>query len=54
MMARVPDGYFCANCDKQVPEAEVKKVGQSIGNIHNVEGCRSGRVSPVWRETGDS
>lgn len=52
-MARVTDSYYCSHCQKEVPEAEVKTVGYSIGKIHDVEGCRSGRVAPIWREQGD-
>ena len=47
---RVSDSYYCAACDKEVPEQEVRVVGYSIGKIHDDGKCMSGRVTPIWRE----
>lgn len=48
-MARVSDSYYCSHCEKEVPASEVRRVG-TLGLMHDVDGCRSGRVAPVWRE----
>lgn len=52
-MARVSDGYYCSGCYKKIPEEHVRKLGHSIGNVHDDGSktpCMSGKVAPLWRE----
>lgn len=44
--------YWCAGCGREVPPEEVSHF-HSLGAIHMIKGCRSGKVTQLKEATSE-